>query len=230
MSEAEGVQRHSQALDAELISDAEERARAEARNGLRQFDRTIEIVEAFLQQPERPFRLRLSMILDLHRIALEGISSYAGNFRPAGVRIGGSKHQPPPSYLVPALIEDMCDYVNERFTESSAVHLAAYVMWRLNWVHPFADGNGRTSRATSYMVLCLRLRERLPGSHTIPEQIVRNRGPYFAALDAADAAAQTGLVDVSKMEALLSDMLAAQLLSVVERAIGTGSSTAPSFH
>src|SRR5260221_638598 len=124
--------------------------------------------------------------------------------------------QPPPSYLVPALIEDMCDYVNERFTESSAVHLAAYVMWRLNWIHPFADGNGRTSRATSYMVLCLRLRERLPGSHTIPEQIVRNRGPYFAALDSADAAAQTGAVDVSKMEALLSDMLAAQLLSVVE--------------
>src|SRR5258707_13867067 len=108
MTEAEGVQRHSQALDAELISDAEERARAEARNGLRQFDRTIEIIESFLQQPERRFRLRISMILDLHRVALDGISSYAGNFRPAGVRIGGSAHSPPPAHLVPALVEDMC--------------------------------------------------------------------------------------------------------------------------
>ena len=230
MSDEQDVQRHSRALDAELIADQDERARAEARNGLRQFDRTIEIIETFLQKPERPFRLRLSMILDLHRVAPDGISSYAGNFRPAGVAIGGSAHSPPPAHLVPALVEEMCDYLNERFDSSSAVHLAAYVMWRLNWIHPFADGNGRTSRATSYLVLCMRLRERLPGSDTIPEQIVRNRGPYFAALDAADTAARNGTVDVSKMEVLLGGMLAAQLLSVVERAVGTAISSTAIFH
>lgn len=66
--------------------------------------------------------------------------------------------------------------------------------------------------------MCVRLRERLPGSRTIPEQIVRNRAPYFEALDAADEAARAGRIDVSKMEALLESLLAAQLLSVVERA------------
>jgi hypothetical protein len=35
--------------------------------------------------------------------------------------------------------------------DATAIHLAAYLMWRLNWIHPFADGNGRTARMTSYV-------------------------------------------------------------------------------
>ena len=48
--------------------------------------------------------------------------------------------------MVAELVEDMCDYVNENWEAKSAIHLAAYIMWRLNWIHPFADGNGRLSR------------------------------------------------------------------------------------
>ena len=69
--------RHSKALEAELITDPDEKARAEARNGLRQFDKVVELIEYFLQ-PERKFRLRPSHLLHLHRVALEGISAYAG--------------------------------------------------------------------------------------------------------------------------------------------------------
>jgi hypothetical protein len=74
--------RHSSALEADLITDPDERAAQEARNGLRQIDTVAEIVEAYTE-PDRPFKLRLSALLHLHRIALEGISSHAGNFRPA---------------------------------------------------------------------------------------------------------------------------------------------------
>jgi Fic family protein len=111
-------------------------------------------------------------------------------------------------------VEEMCEYVNENWGKS-ALHLAAYLMWRLNWIHPFSGGNGRTSRAVSYLVLCARLGHRLPGTNTIPEQIVANRQPYYAALDAADAAWANGGVDVSVMEAVLGDMLAVQLSSVL---------------
>ncbi|MBL8221394.1 MAG: Fic family protein, partial [Bryobacterales bacterium] len=31
------------------------------------------------------------------------------------------------------------------------------VMWRLNWIHPFFGGNGRTARSASYLVLCASL-------------------------------------------------------------------------
>lgn len=38
-----------------------------------------------------------------------------------------------------------------------ADHLGAYVLWKLNWIHPFADGNGRTARAVAYVVMSIKL-------------------------------------------------------------------------
>lgn len=219
MSEIEGPShRHSRAQDPELILDPTAQAEAEARNGLRQYDLGIKIVLDALDRGH--FRLRLSTILSLHREALSGISSFAGNFRPAGVAIEGSKHEPAGAHLVPELVEEMCDYINENWVSKSALHLAAYAMWRLNWIHPFADGNGRTSRIVSYVVLCIKLGYPLPGTPTIPDQIVDNRTPYFDALDAADEAWKGNQIDVSAMEDLLGTLLARQLAQVIEKAGG----------
>jgi Fic family protein len=163
MPESGSERRNSRALEAPLIADRKARAAAEARNGLRQYDAGIKTIQTALERGV--FNLRLSLVLALHREALAGISSYAGNFRPAGVKIEGSKHEPVGAHLVPELIEEMCDYVNEHWQASTPLHLAAYIMWRLNWIHPFADGNGRRHRAfclTSYWrsarALCLRAR------------------------------------------------------------------------
>ena len=111
--------------------------------------------------------------------------------------------------------------MNDNWETQSPLHLASFVMWRLNWVHPFEDGNGRTSRALSYLVLCVRTGYRLPGAPTIPDRIAGNKIPYYDALDAADAAWKAdATVDVSKMEELLGDHLAAQLLEVFNTAKG----------
>lgn len=206
---AEENRRDSRALEPELIANPQKKAEAEARNGLRQYDAGIQAIQAALERGA--FKLRPSLILGLHREALAGISSYAGNYRPAGVAIEGSKHKPPGAHLVPELVEDLCDYVNEKWADATPIHLASYVMWRLNWVHPFADGNGRTSRITSYVVLSVRAGYILPGTPTIPDQIVDNRAPYFEALDAADEACSKGKVDVSRMEDLIGTLLANQL-------------------
>lgn len=213
------TQRHSKALEAELLSDPQAKAEAEARNGLRQFDYGIQTIHQALERGS--FKLRPSLILALQREALAGISAYAGNFRPAGVDIVGSKHKPADAHLVPELVEELCDYINDSWEEKTAIHLASYVMWRLNWVHPFADGNGRTSRILSYVLLSIRAQSVFPGTPTIPEQIVDNRNPYFDALDAADAAWTEGNLDLSKMEELLSGMLARQLTNAYESAGGT---------
>jgi hypothetical protein len=118
--------RRSRALDAELITDPVLKAEQEARNGLRQFDTVVEMADYWLQ-PERAYRLRLSAILSLHRVALEGLSGYAGNVRPSSVSIRGSKLQPCGAYLVPSEVEALCDYVNENW-HKPAIHLAAYVL------------------------------------------------------------------------------------------------------
>jgi Fic family protein len=216
---SEELQRHSKPVEVDLITDPNERAQQEARNGLRQFDEVIEQIEYWLQPERRPFRLRPSAILRLHRKALEGISGFAGGWRPAAIEIVGSKHTPPPAYLVAELIEQMCDYVNENWAKSP-IHLSALTMWRMNWIHPFVDGNGRTARALSYLVLCVRLGYRLPGVNTIPEQIAVNKKPYYAALETADKSKFPEEIDVSDMEKLLESLLANQLASVLNAATG----------
>ncbi|MEY9328226.1 Fic family protein [Sinorhizobium fredii] len=215
----DGTRRHSVATEAYLIKDANERAEAEARNGLLQFDLACKMIVDAIEKGSA-WKLRLSMFLALHREALQGISNYAGSFRPAAVEIQGSKHKPVAAYQVPELIEDLCEYINNNWESKTAIHLASYVMWRLNWIHPFSDGNGRTSRMVSYLVLCVKEGLLLPGRNTIPDQIVDNRGPYFEALEAADAAIENGELDLSKMEDLIESMLAVQLASVMESASG----------
>src|SRR5258708_4902110 len=140
--------RHSRALDAQIITDPDELAHKESFNVIEQFRAVADMVETYLQ-PDRPFKLRPSHLLHLHRAALDGITAYAGNWRPAGIEIGDSKHKPPAAFEVPERVEELCDYVNEKWTEKSPLHLAAYVMWRLNWIHPFAAGGARSSRAVS---------------------------------------------------------------------------------
>ena len=210
--------RESVAEEPALIVDPQRVAEAEIANGLRQFDIAKSLVLDALERGS--FRLRASMVLTLHREALAGISGAAGAFRPLGVRIEKSEHQPPPAHLVPGLVEELCDYINDNWGHT-ALHLAAYSMWRLNWIHPFTDGNGRTSRIVSYLVLSIRAGFVLPGSPSIPDQIVSDRRGYFKALEMADAADKAGRVDVSAMEALLGSMLATQLMGAYKSAGGT---------
>ncbi|HRO25320.1 MAG TPA: Fic family protein [Promineifilum sp.] len=97
-------------------------------------------------------------------------------------------------------------------------------MWRLNWIHPFADGNGRTSRVLSFFVLSVKLGFVLPGAPTLPELVIAHRADYEDALDAADAAYKKDkTIDVSKMERLIESLLAKQLHRVYEQAAGKNS-------
>jgi len=214
--------RHSRAEEPEQITDPQLVAEAEARNGLRQFDLGIEIVKDALDKIENgnAWKLRVSAILSLQREALNGLSIYAGLTRPGPVSISHSAHQPPDNHLVQGLLEEMCDYVNDNWTASTPVHVGAYLMWRLNWIHPFADGNGRTSRIVSYVAMSVRSGVVLPGSPTIPDYIVGHKKPYYDALDAADQAYREGRIDVSAMEALLGSLLAKQLAAFYETAVG----------
>lgn len=215
-------QRHSEADEPPLVEDEESRAILEAENAVRQIDAVLDMVD-MVERDGRSFRLRNSAIQMLHRLALEGLSRYAGNWRPGSVRIGLSRHVPPAQHLVPGLMEEMCDWVDDHWEQASGISLCAYVMWRLNWIHPFDDGNGRTSRAVSYLVLCAKAKSRLPGRLTIPEIISRNKAPYYAALERIDESVELGHLNLEPMETLLADCLAKQLSEAWEAA--TSSST-----
>ena len=89
--------------------------------------------------------------------------------------------------------------------------LPAYALWRLNWIHPFIEGNGRTARAACYLLLCLKQEKLLGGKKIVPERIRENREPYYAALQSADQAWDQGRLDVSELASYIERLLKGQL-------------------
>jgi Fic family protein len=91
-----------------------------------------------------------------------------------------------------------------------------HALWRVNWIHPFKNGNGRTARSFSYACLCARLGVILPGTATVIDQIMTTRAEYEAALRVADAAASKDPMarDLAAMRGYLYGLLQIQISSV----------------
>lgn len=93
-------------------------------------------------------------LLDLHALILKSIDKdNAGKYRSVPVRISGSKHEPPQPYLLDKLMEDYYRYYQEYRYRLHPILLAAEMHERLVSIHPFIDGNGRTSRLIMNLVL-----------------------------------------------------------------------------
>lgn len=101
--------------------------------------------------------------------------------------------------------------IQENWYVWSRTELAAYGLWRMNWVHPFIEGNGRTARAVCYFLLCVRSGTLLRGDKIVPERIKTNRRGYESALIAANRAWHDGHLDFSEMENYLAELVAAQM-------------------
>ncbi len=114
------------------------------------------------------------------------------------------------------MMQMFTNLVNRSWELHDGVTLATYVLWRLNHIHPFVNGNGRTARVAAYFVLCLKSGGWLPGKKVLPERLVENRPEYVAALQAADASLSTGELDLSILHAMLSRLLDEQMKSAEE--------------
>jgi Fic family protein len=87
-------------------------------------------------------------IKEIHALVLHGINrENAGRYRSVPVMISGSTHVPPQPYLLEKQMEDFI--IKFREMEAEKVHpvlIAAFLHDELVRIHPFIDGNGRTSR------------------------------------------------------------------------------------
>jgi Fic family protein len=127
-------------------------------------------------------------IAELNALAVDGVVATAGRLRVrSDLEILGSRHHVPPHGDVPELVEAACAFVRDHWAKD-AIFLASYVLWRICWIHPFDDGNGRNERAASYLVLCVRLGAELRGALPVPARLKHSPIAYSRALEAADAA------------------------------------------
>ncbi len=122
------------------------------------------------------FTLRQIHGLVLHSIDREN----AGNYRRVPVMIAGSQHLPPQPYLLQSLMEQYFIFYETHKMTLHPVVLAAEMHERLVNIHPFIDGNGRTSRLVMNLILL---------QHGFPLAIIagdyESRMSYYDALEKA---------------------------------------------
>lgn len=105
-------------------------------------------------------RVSIDTILGIHRVLLSGtrIDDHAGRIRAVQNWIGGSGYNPcsaayvpPPPMEVERLLEDLAEFCND--DSLPALAQAAIAHAQFETIHPFVDGNGRTGRALTHLIL-----------------------------------------------------------------------------
>ena len=160
----------------------------QAQNLLRQYDLLSNCVEIGLQKGIEAFDKYT--LWALNYVAVANIAQFGGRYREEPIYVGD--HRPPHfKKEVPDLMDRFFSLIHENWTNpkmDNPMLLPAYALWRLNWIHPFVEGNGRTARAACYYLMCLRQGKILGGRKIVPERIRESRDRYVAALRTADNA------------------------------------------
>ena len=131
----------------------------------------------------------LSVHKDLTKNLLKN-PEYEGKFRDTRVFIGNLhtkkiNYIPPDAYKVPGLIDELLDWLNNSTDEMYPVIIAGILHYELVRIHPFIDGNGRTSRLMATLILSIH-KFNIDNYFTLDEYYNQDRQAYVDALKSAD--------------------------------------------
>lgn len=133
-----------------------------------------------LTAKDKPDLLTERVIREFNVIVMRNIDQeWAGRYRNSNVIIGGATHTPPEAFEVPQLMQELISWVNNDGRNLHPVELAAVFHHRFVHIHPFFDGNGRTTRLAMNVVL---LRAGFP----LVVILKNDRGRYYRLLGEAD--------------------------------------------
>ena len=104
---------------------------------------------------------------------------YGGRIRFFDVKIEGSKHVPPPNEEVQKHLLNMYKWYSANKHKLHPFELATMIHAKLTWIHPFEDGNGRTSRAIMNWIL-------MKNSYPMFFIPFEKREEYYMTLEEAD--------------------------------------------
>ncbi len=161
-----------------------------------------------------------NFLREFHALLLAGIQNDAGSYRKDSNMITGSSYATPDAFLVQQMMTDQSDYVravtssDDRISEYPLFCAAAAHTWFVQ-IHPFTDGNGRTTRGLMNLVL---RRNGYPSSIILEDDRLRY-------IDSLEQAWENG--DLSMLIELMIVSISAQigdiefLNQVIERDFGT---------
>ncbi len=93
-------------------------------------------------------------LLTAHRELMNGLIDEAGSYRHSGVGVMAGKkviHMAPPAERVPNLMSDLFNWLTT--AEDHPLILSSVFHYEFEFIHPFADGNGRIGRLWQSLIL-----------------------------------------------------------------------------
>jgi len=115
-------------------------------------------------------------ICNIHQLILRNIDDNAGRYRQQNVLISGATSTPPDYTLLNDKMAQLIDWYNKDAHELHPIERAAKVHADFVGLHPFINGNGRTSRVLMNLEL-------LKAGYPPCVITVENRLAYYEALD-----------------------------------------------
>ena len=136
----------------------------------------IDFVEALVKEPQA---LSEWQVKPIHQLILKNIDDdNAGVYRKGNVVIAGAEHVPPDTLRLQAEMQTFIDWYQNESKNLYPAERVARVHADFVKIHPFSDGNGRTSRLLMNLEL---LKDGFPVA-ILP---VSKRLEYYNALDTA---------------------------------------------
>ncbi|MBC7695504.1 MAG: Fic family protein [Burkholderiales bacterium] len=140
-----------------------------------------EAVELITDLVQNKTDLTEYILKQLHGLILRGINkTNAGKYRSVNVMISGSTHRPPEPFMLNNLMEEYFMFYEAHKKTMHPVLLSAEMHERLVTIHPFIDGNGRTSRLIMNLIL---MQHGFPITNISGDK--QNRLSYYTSLEKA---------------------------------------------
>ena len=164
-----------------------------ASNNARLYDFMLSMIEV-ARSPLSGLLMSESLIKAFNFHAVVGLHYTAGQYRSYELEVNG--FSPPAYFRVPSLMDDFVGRVNWLWQNAETTELATYALWRLNHIHPFRNGNGRTARVLCYYIIAVKARGVLTGKPLIPEflSVDPGRAEYVKGLEEYEKGNETPLL------------------------------------
>jgi len=132
-------------------------------------------------------RITEGTLLEIHYLTIVGIYPCAGQYRDARfkIKITGTRHAPCHPSEIRYKVQELLDWLYSQKGSSSPTSTAAYALWKLNNIHPFAGGNGRVERSLAYLVMVTEVGPLFTGE-SLPAKLKKRKEEYLTGLQLAD--------------------------------------------
>lgn len=122
--------------------------------------KNIEIALDYIERKVREgYPINEYFLSELHSLVVTDLSparegdNTPGMYRTHSVAIKGAGHLPPEFLMVPIYMQELFDFLSAEHPSQFDLLKVAIAHHRFVWIHPFANGNGRTVRLFTYALL-----------------------------------------------------------------------------